>query len=222
MTDKTMLQTLAVDLLAVTRGWRTVDDLEAGTLMTTPGGETVLVVSRDWGGRLGNSDYVRNGCSYAYHQGRAHGRGVLVALTTMGHLGRTYAKPFVDAGLEIIEEQEFADMAGDVGIEAMEAYARILRHSQYPNRAMLEPRARRRSIVNDEGETVAYWDDAERTVDVAMPRTVAARVMDMAVREPNTCNHAATNAVRLSAWLSAMGDKGYRMRYGAAALPKAA
>lgn len=221
MITNNALQTLSVGLLESTRGWRETAKIEAGTLMITPGGETILLVSRDWGGRLGNSDYVRNGCSYAYHEGRAHGRGVLVALTTMGHLGRTYAKPFVDAGLEIIEEQEFADMAGAVGVDAMESYARILRQSQYSGRQMLEPRARRRHIVNDAGETIAYWDDAARMADVTMPRTVAARVMDMVVRDPDANANGATT-IRLSAWLSAMGNKGYRMRYGAAALPKAA
>jgi hypothetical protein len=221
LTNDKLLHGLAVQLLERTRGWKATAETSAGTLMSTPGGETILLVSRDWGGRLGNSDYVRNGCSYAHHEGRAHGRGVLVALATMGHLGRTYAKPFVDAGLEIIEEQEFADMAGAVGIDAMECYAKILRQSQYPNREMLEPRARRRTIVNGEGETIAHWDAGDRTVDVTMPRTVAARVMDMGVRDADAADGDAST-VRLSAWLSAMGDKGYRMRYGAAALPKAA
>lgn len=219
MNNDVALQAFCVKLLADTRGWRAAGEAGADALMTTPHGETVLVVTRNWLSAGGNTTLIRNGCEYAHRASGPWDRAVLIGLTVFRELGRAYAQPYVDLGLEVLDEQDVADMAYASGVTTMEAYARIVRETSYSPRAPLEPRRPTSRILNGEGDVVARWDERTRFVEIAMPRSIASRVPDMAVRDPAT---GANRGVPFSDWLREKGDKGYELRYGNASLPKAA
>jgi len=212
------LQAHVVDLLGRTRHWTATAEVEEGTVMSMPGGGTRLVVSRNWGA-TGNTDIVRNGASYAYHKGKHHGGAVLAALSQLGPLGRLYVEPFEAHGLEVLQEQDLADMAGACGLTALERYQRILRESTHPGRSMLEPRTAPsrpprtgvHDLLNDAGDVVARRTPATRTIDVTMPRSVAVLAARMPVRTDRD------GPTTLSAWIAKAVDEGYKVRYGAAA-----